>query len=84
MKHFLALLLALMMALTMVGPASAETAGSTVTVAVDDDSFTVGPWGGDGAVRDWTEATMWTHLCNRPSLAPPSKPASWRWLPPRA
>ncbi len=68
MKRFLALLLALMMALTMISAASAETADSTVTVAVDDDSFTVGPWGGDGAVRDWTEATMWTHLCNRPFI----------------
>jgi len=65
MKHFFALFLALMMAVTMIGTASAET-GHSVTVAVDDDSFTIGPWGSAGAVRDWTETVMWTHLCYRP------------------
>ena len=65
MKHFFALFLALMMAVTMIGAASAET-GHSVTVAVDDDSFTIGPWGSAGAVRDWTETVMWTHLCYRP------------------
>ena len=65
MKHFFALFLALMMAVTMLSAASAET-GHSVTVAVDDDSFTIGPWGSAGAVRDWTETVMWTHLCYRP------------------
>lgn len=37
-----------------------------VVVAVDDDSFTIGPWGNDSSVRDWTEQTIWAHLCYRP------------------
>lgn len=45
-----------------------ETAAGSVTVAVDDDSFTIGPWGVDGSVRDWTETIMWTHLAYRPFL----------------
>lgn len=43
-----------------------ETAAGSVTVAVDDDSFTIGPWGSDSAVRDWTETILWTHLAYRP------------------
>lgn len=43
-------------------------AAESVTVAVDDDSFTIGPWGSDSAVRDWTEAIMWTHLAYRPFI----------------
>lgn len=43
-----------------------ETAAQSVTVAVDDDSFTIGPWGSAGAVRDWTETILWAHLCYRP------------------
>lgn len=64
MKRTLTLILALLMALSLIGSAMAE--GHTATVAVDDDSFTIGPWGGDGAVRDWTETVLWTHLCYRP------------------
>ena len=45
-----------------------ENAAESVTVAVDDDSFTIGPWGSDSAVRDWTEAIMWTHLAYRPFI----------------
>ncbi|MCI9155417.1 MAG: ABC transporter substrate-binding protein [Lawsonibacter sp.] len=45
-----------------------ETAAESVTVAVDDDSFTIGPWGSDSAVRDWTETIMWTHLAYRPFI----------------
>jgi len=40
----------------------------SVTVAFDDDSFTIGPWGSEGAVRDWTETIMWTHLAFRPFI----------------
>lgn len=39
-----------------------------VVVAVDDDSFTIGPWGNDSSVRDWTEQTIWAHLCYRPFI----------------
>ena len=45
-----------------------ENAAESVTVAVDDDSFTIGPWGSDSAVRDWTETIMWTHLAYRPFI----------------
>ena len=45
-----------------------ENAAESVTVAVDDDSFTIGPWGSDSAVRDWTETIMWTHLADRPFI----------------
>jgi len=45
-----------------------DTAAESVTVAVDDDSFTIGPWGSDSAVRDWTETIMWTHLAYRPFI----------------
>lgn len=45
-----------------------DTAASSVTVAVDDDSFTIGPWGSDSAVRDWTETILWTHLAYRPFI----------------
>lgn len=45
-----------------------DTAAGSVTVAVDDDSFTIGPWGVDGSVRDWTETIMWTHLAYRPFI----------------
>ncbi|MDD3794569.1 MAG: ABC transporter substrate-binding protein [Lachnospiraceae bacterium] len=48
------------------GAASAQA--NNVVVAVDDDSFTVGPWGGDSAVRDWTENTIWAHLAYRPFI----------------
>jgi len=41
-------------------------AADKVVVAVDDDSFTIGPWGNDSSVRDWTEDTIWAHLCYRP------------------
>lgn len=56
------------------GPSVSDTAtpmaaaAESVTVAVDDDSFTIGPWGSDSAVRDWTEAIMWTHLAYRPFI----------------
>lgn len=49
-------------------PAPAGSAAESVTVAVDDDSFTIGPWGSDSAVRDWTETIMWTHLAFRPFI----------------
>ena len=45
-----------------------SSAAESVTVAVDDDSFTIGPWGSDSAVRDWTETIMWTHLAYRPFI----------------
>jgi len=45
---------------------SAQAAADKVIVAVDDDSFTIGPWGNDSSVRDWTENTIWAHLCYRP------------------
>ena len=45
-----------------------EKAADSVTVAVDDDSFTIGPWGGDSSVRDWTEDTLWAHLAYRPFI----------------
>lgn len=45
-----------------------DTAAESVTVAVDDDSFTIGPWGSDSAVRDWTETILWTHLAYRPFI----------------
>lgn len=48
---------------------TADEAGAQadkVVVAVDDDSFTIGPWGNDSSVRDWTEQTIWAHLCYRP------------------
>lgn len=44
------------------------TSAKSVTVAVDDDSFTIGPWGGAGAVRDWTETILWAHLAYRPFI----------------
>lgn len=47
---------------------SQSQAAPSVTVAVDDDSFTIGPWGSDSAVRDWTETIMWTHLAFRPFI----------------
>ena len=45
-----------------------EEAAESVTVAVDDDSFTIGPWGGASAVRDWTENILWAHLAYRPFI----------------
>lgn len=45
-----------------------EEPASSVTVAVDDDSFTIGPWGGASAVRDWTENILWAHLVYRPFI----------------
>lgn len=44
----------------------ANNRADKVVVAVDDDSFTIGPWGNDSSVRDWTEPTIWAHLCYRP------------------
>lgn len=44
----------------------AATKADKVVVAVDDDSFTIAPWGSEGSVRDWTEHTIWAHLCYRP------------------
>ncbi|MDO5539574.1 MAG: ABC transporter substrate-binding protein [Eubacteriales bacterium] len=49
-------------------PVEAATQAGKVVVAVDDDSFTIGPWGSDSAVRDWTEGTIWAHLCYRPFI----------------
>lgn len=49
-------------------PVEAQTQAGKVVVAVDDDSFTIGPWGSDSSVRDWTESTIWAHLCYRPFL----------------
>ena len=49
-------------------PVEAENQASKVVVAVDDDSFTIGPWGSDSAVRDWTEDIIWAHLCYRPFI----------------
>lgn len=66
MKKLLALVIALMMVLTTFGTAFA--APESVTVAIDDDSFTIGPWGTEGSVRDWCETIMWTHLCYRPFI----------------
>ncbi|MGN0998734.1 MAG: ABC transporter substrate-binding protein [Faecousia sp.] len=97
MKRFLALLLALVMALGLVAcgntssgsegnggrsettapqelndgkneAVAMDTAAGSVTVAVDDDSFTIGPWGSPSAVRDWTETILWTHLAYRPFI----------------
>ena len=45
-----------------------EVAAESVTVAVDDDSFTIGPWGNASAVRDWTENILWAHLVYRPFI----------------
>ena len=45
-----------------------EESAASVTVAVDDDSFTIGPWGGASAVRDWTENVLWAHLVYRPFI----------------
>lgn len=45
-----------------------DKSAPNVTVAVDDDSFTIGPWGGAGAVRDWTENILWAHLVYRPFI----------------
>ena len=47
---------------------AAETQADAVTVAVDDDSFTIGPWGSEGSVRDWTENILWAHLAYRPYI----------------
>lgn len=47
-------------------PVEAGYQADKVVVAVDDDSFTIGPWGNDSSVRDWTEQTIWAHLCYRP------------------
>lgn len=49
-------------------PVEGETQAGKVVVAVDDDSFTIGPWGSDSAVRDWTESIIWAHLCYRPFI----------------
>jgi len=49
-------------------PVEAAVQANKVIVAVDDDSFTIGPWGNDSAVRDWTEQTIWAHLCYRPFI----------------
>lgn len=49
-------------------PVEAATQAGKVVAAVDDDSFTIGPWGNDSAVRDWTERTIWAHLCYRPAI----------------
>lgn len=46
----------------------ATAQANKVVVAVDDDSFTIGPWGNDSSVRDWTEQTIWAHLCYRPFI----------------
>jgi ABC-type transport system substrate-binding protein len=45
-----------------------STQADKVVVAVDDDSFTIAPWGSEGSVRDWTEKTIWAHLCYRPFI----------------
>ncbi len=37
-----------------------------IVAAVDDDSFTMGPWGGDAATRTWTEHLAYTTLAYRP------------------
>ena len=49
-------------------PVETENQASKVVVAVDDDSFTIGPGGSDSAVRDWTEDIIWAHLCYRPFI----------------
>ena len=80
-KTIIALLMASSMALGVCAPAfasevqidsavpvEAATQAGKVIVAVDDDSFTIGPWGSDSAVRDWTEHTIWAHLCYRPFI----------------
>lgn len=56
MKKLLALVIALMMVLTAFGTAFA--APESVTVAIDDDSFTIGPWGTEGimALPDYCDA----------------------------
>ena len=65
-KNALALTLSLAVATTFAMGMTAQAAADKVVVAVDDDSFTIGPWGGDSSVRDWTENTIWAHLCYRP------------------
>lgn len=47
-------------------PTEAAAQAGKVVVAVDDDSFTIGPWGNDSSVRDWAEASIWARLCYRP------------------
>lgn len=37
-----------------------------IVAAVDDDSFTMSPWGGDSATRTWTEHLVYTCLAYRP------------------
>lgn len=49
-------------------PVESATQADKVVIAVDDDSFTIGPWGNDSSVRDWTENTIWAHLCYRPFI----------------
>jgi len=66
MKRRSALVLGTAMALALGLSMNAQAAADKVVVAVDDDSFTIGPWGNDSSVRDWTENTVWAHLCYRP------------------
>ena len=66
MKKRTAMVLGLAMAAMTGMCMNAQAAAEKVVVAVDDDSFTVGPWGNDSSVRDWTENTIWAHLCYRP------------------
>ncbi len=87
-KKFTAMVLAMVMAASLAGPALSASAsgvfidGNTeyvpavesdhpadkVIVAVDDDSFNVGPWGTDSSVRTYTEMQLWTALCYRPFI----------------
>ncbi|MBQ3971215.1 MAG: hypothetical protein II687_03300, partial [Selenomonadaceae bacterium] len=65
-RNVVALTLALALTSVMGMSMNVQAAADKVVVAVDDDSFTISPWGGDSSVRDWTENTIWAHLCYRP------------------
>lgn len=49
-------------------PVEASVQADKVVVAIDDDSFSIAPWGGDSSVRDWVEASIWTRLAHRPFI----------------
>lgn len=46
----------------------AEVMAERLTVAVEDDSFTVAPFGSEGGLRDWTVRLVWGTLAYRPFI----------------
>lgn len=46
--------------------APATEMAEKVTIAVDDDSFTLGPWGDESGVRNYTLYALWGVLAYRP------------------